>query len=90
MGPGEAEFAEEPAAGLDPGALNYFGRAFTANGEVRTAPVRLDSVAIGPHEDRDVTAVVNGGQMEQSLLGMGYLQRWGRIEIEGGELTLSS
>ncbi|WP_223421182.1 retropepsin-like aspartic protease family protein [Tateyamaria pelophila] len=77
------------AAGLDPGALNYFGRAFTANGEVRTAPVRLDSVAIGPHEDRDVTAVVNGGQMEQSLLGMGYLQRWGRIEIEGGELTLS-
>jgi len=27
--------------------------------------------------------------MSQSLLGMGYLQRWGRIEISGGELRLS-
>lgn len=77
------------AAGLDPDTLNYFGRAFTANGEVRTAPVRLDTVVIGPHEDRNVSAVVNDGQMEQSLLGMGYLQRWGKIEIADGTLTLS-
>jgi aspartyl protease family protein len=81
--------ADAAAAGLDPASLNYFGRAFTANGEVRTAPVRLDTVSIGSHEDRDVSAVVNDGQMEQSLLGMGYLQRWGRIEIAGGQLTLS-
>lgn len=77
------------AAGLHPEDLTYFGRAFTANGEVRTAPVRLDSIAIGPHEDHNVPAVVNEGQMAQSLLGMGYLQRWGRIEIQDGELTLS-
>ncbi|WP_420012226.1 retropepsin-like aspartic protease family protein [Tateyamaria sp.] len=81
--------ADAAAAGLNPETLNYFGRAFTANGEVRTAPVRLDTVAIGNIEDRDVPAVVNNGQMEQSLLGMGYLQRWGRIEISGNELTLS-
>ncbi|WP_415920448.1 TIGR02281 family clan AA aspartic protease [Tateyamaria sp. SN6-1] len=76
------------AAGLDPDNLNFLGRANTANGEVRTAPVRLDTVTIGPYEDRDVYAVVNGGEMRQSLLGMGYLQRWGRIEISGGEMTL--
>jgi aspartyl protease family protein len=81
--------ADAAAAGLDPAQLTYFGRAMTANGEVRTAPVRLDSVVIGPHEDRDVAAVVNDGQMAQSLLGMGYLQRWGKIEISGGEMKLS-
>ncbi|GGX46128.1 aspartyl protease [Tateyamaria omphalii] len=81
--------ADAAAAGLDPATLNFLGRAATANGEVRTAPVRLDTVAIGPHEDTNVPAVVNDGALDQSLLGMGYLQRWGRIEIEGGEMTLS-
>lgn len=76
-------------AGLDPDNLNYLGRAFTANGEVRTAPVRIDSIGIGPFTDRDVYAVVNGGEMDTSLLGMGYLQRWGRLAIEGNELTLT-
>lgn len=77
------------AVGLDPSNLVFLGRAATANGEVRTALVRLDTVAIGPHEDTNVPAVVNDGDLEQSLLGMGYLQRWGRIEIAGGEMTLS-
>lgn len=77
------------AAGLKPADLSYVGRAMTANGEVRTAPVKLESVTIGPHEDRDVFAVVNNGEMDRSLLGMGYLQRWGRIEISGNEMTLT-
>ncbi len=76
-------------AGIDPDGLAYLGRANTANGEVRTAFVRLDDVKLGRVTDRDVPAVVNQGQMEQSLLGMGYLQRWGRIEITGGELILT-
>lgn len=44
---------------------------------------------MGPAVDHNVPAVVNDGDMSQSLLGMGYLQRWGRIEISGGELRLS-
>ncbi|MEM9639330.1 MAG: TIGR02281 family clan AA aspartic protease, partial [Pseudomonadota bacterium] len=36
------------AAGLSVDDLNFTNRAMTANGEVRTAPVRLDSVTIGP------------------------------------------
>lgn len=81
--------ADARRAGLNPEALQYLGRAGTANGEVRTAFVRLDDVALGPAIDHDVPAVVNEGEMSQSLLGMGYLQRWGRIEITGGELRLS-
>jgi aspartyl protease family protein len=76
-------------AGLQPDALNYLGRANTANGEVSTAFVRLETVRLGDVTDRDVPAVVNGGELFQSLLGMGYLQRWGRIEIAGGELILT-
>lgn len=77
------------AAGIDPDDLNFIGRANTANGEVRTAPVRLDTLSLGPVVDRNVYAVVNDGEMRQSLLGMGYLQRWGKIEITGGELILT-
>ena len=76
-------------AGLAPETLNFLGRASTANGEVRTAAVRLDIVQIGPHTDTNVPAVVNDGELWQSLLGMGYLQKWGRIEIADGEMRLS-
>ncbi|WP_187430388.1 hypothetical protein ROLI_019530 [Roseobacter fucihabitans] len=81
--------ADASAAGLHPEDLNFTGRAMTANGEVRTAPVRLDTLRLGPAIDQHVTAVVNSGEMSQSLLGMSYLQRWGKIEISGGELTLT-
>ena len=76
-------------AGLDPDQLTYLGRANTANGEVRTAFVRLDAVQLGDVTDRNLVAVVNEGQMAQSLLGMGYLQRWGRLEIANNELILT-
>jgi aspartyl protease family protein len=75
--------------GLVTADLAYTGRAMTANGEVRTAPVRLDSVRLGPVEDRNIRAWVNEGEMDKSLLGMSYLQRWNRIEITGGALVLS-
>ena len=81
--------ADAERAGLDPANLAYQGRANTANGEVRTAFVRLDTVQLGTTIDTKVDAVVNQGEMDQSLLGMGYLQRWGRIEIAQGELILT-
>lgn len=77
------------AVGLDTADLAFVGRAGTANGEVRTAPVRLDSLTIGPLEDRGVAAVVNGGELGQSLLGMNYLQRFSRVEIADGKLILT-
>ncbi|MGB5864442.1 MAG: TIGR02281 family clan AA aspartic protease [Sulfitobacter sp.] len=76
-------------AGIDPETLNFIGVASTANGQVRTAPVRLNTVRLGGFTDTDVFASVNEGQMSGSLLGMGYLEKWGRIEISGGELRLT-
>jgi len=76
-------------AGLDVDTLSFIGTANTANGTVRTAPVRLNTVRLGDITDTDVYASVNGGEMDGSLLGMGYLEKWGRIEISGGELRLT-
>ena len=77
------------AAGLDPASLAYVGRANTANGMVRTAPVRLDRVTIGDITDINLRAWVNEGEMDQSLLGMSYLQRFAKIEITSGSLILT-
>lgn len=76
-------------AGLDPNDLPYIGRAMTANGEVRTAPVRLDTFSVGPIHDTGVSAIVNEGALDQSLLGMSYLQRYSSVEITAGKLVLS-
>ncbi|MCZ4261206.1 TIGR02281 family clan AA aspartic protease [Limimaricola sp. G21655-S1] len=76
-------------AGIDPEELTYLGSAVTANGTVRTARVRLDSVALGPIEDAGLSAVVTDGDLAGSLLGMGYLRLFGRIEIENGTLVLT-
>jgi len=75
--------------GIDPAALNYSSIANTANGAVRTAPVNLSEVALGGITDRNIPAVVNGGPMDASLLGMTYLGLYDRIEISDGQLVLS-
>ncbi|HEV8034151.1 retropepsin-like aspartic protease family protein [Yoonia sp.] len=75
--------------GIDANSLNYSGAASTANGVVRTAPVVLDQVRLGAITDRNVPAVVNGGEMDNSLLGMTYLGLYNRIEISNGELVLN-
>lgn len=62
-------------AGLEPATLNYFGTAMTANGRVATAPVRLGTFAIGGLTETDLPAVVNGGDLDTSLLGMSWLGR---------------
>lgn len=74
--------------GLSEDELIYFSEAMTANGPVRTAPVRLDRVALGPFEDSNVRAFVNEGEMTRSLLGMDYLNRFARLEINNGRLIL--
>ena len=76
-------------AGLDPDSLNFIGTANTANGQVRTAPVRIDTVRLGDITDTNVFASVNDGEMFGSLLGMRYLEKWGSIQIANGELRLT-
>lgn len=75
-------------AGLSEEDLIFFSEAMTANGPVRTAPVRLEDVALGPFQDQNVRAFVNEGEMDRSLLGMEYLSRFARLEISDGHLIL--
>ena len=75
-------------AGINVNGLAYLGRAETANGTVRTAAVRLDTVELGPFTDRNMPAAVNAGDMPGSLLGMRYLNRYDRLEIRDSTLVL--
>ena len=76
-------------AGLNTDDLAFIGRAGTANGTVSTAQVRLDSLTIGPLEDRGIAASVNGGELDKSLLGMSYLERFSSVQISDGRMILT-
>lgn len=78
--------AEKLGFGL--GDLRFLGTARTANGVTRTAQVRLQSVALGDHRSTDVRALVNEGELHAPLLGMGYLERFARIEITRDRLRI--
>jgi aspartyl protease family protein len=75
--------------GLAMDSLNYILPTSTANGTVYGAGVVLDRVELGGFADADVRAVVNGGRMSISLLGMDYLDRFRSFSVEGDRLLLS-
>lgn len=74
--------------GLDPSRLVFSQPAQTANGVVFSAPATLDSLRLGPFEDRNVAATVNGGALGVSLMGMSYLRRFARVTVEGDRMLL--
>lgn len=77
-------------AGLSPLTLDYDGSALTANGVIATATATVDTVTLGDRVDRDVEVSVNepDALLDSSLLGMAYLNRFGRISIADGRLRL--
>lgn len=74
--------------GLDPDNLAFLGRARTANGMVETAHARVDEITLGPVRFDHVEVAVNGGDMDGSLLGMAFLNRFARLEISDNQLVL--
>ena len=46
-------------------------------------------MTLGPVTDPVVSAEVNKMAMDSSLLGMSYLQRFGKIEIAGDHMVLT-
>jgi aspartyl protease family protein len=76
-------------AGLEMESLNFVVPTNTANGRVYGAGVVLDKIELGGFVDRDVRAMVNGGRMNDSLLGMDYLDRFRSFTVEGNTLLLS-
>ncbi len=89
-GASELVLTREDAAklGFGDGDLAFIGTARTANGITRTAPVRLERVMLGASEQQNVRALVNEGELHVSLLGMGYLSRFSRLEIAGDRLRI--
>jgi aspartyl protease family protein len=55
---------------------------------VRTARVHLKDLGVGELRDEAVAAWVNEGDMDTSLLGMAYLNRFDSIEIRDRKLIL--
>ncbi|HEY7459309.1 MAG TPA: TIGR02281 family clan AA aspartic protease [Xanthobacteraceae bacterium] len=61
----------------------------TANGEGRAKRVQLRSLSVGPITLRDVDAlVVEQGALGVNLLGMSFLRRLSRFEVDRGTLVL--
>jgi aspartyl protease family protein len=81
--------SDAASLGMDPTELYFGGSAMTANGLVVTAPITLERVTLGAQVDHNVKAVVNGGDMDTSLLGMTYLTRFGHIEITNNQMVLT-
>lgn len=76
-------------AGIDTKALTYRVPVLTANGRAMAARIRLDKVAIGPLDRKEVDALVaQPGALTQSLLGMSFLSRLRSYEFSGDFLTL--
>jgi clan AA aspartic protease (TIGR02281 family) len=74
--------------GLNVESGEFTSRARTAGGYTPVAPVRLQRIALGDREARNVPAVVSSVDLGVSLLGMSYLQRLRRVTIEDDVLRL--
>lgn len=84
--------AENAAAlGIRPAESDFTQRVSTANGSVLTAPIRLDSISVGPITERNVDALVSRpGILTTNLLGQSFLQRLPSYEVRGDRLILRS
>ncbi len=80
--------ADARRLGFDPEKLRFTGFAATANGMVRTAPIRLGFIAIGRFQVTGLPASVNRAAMRDSLLGMRFLERLRSYEVRDGLLIM--
>ena len=78
-------------AGISLAGLGYDVPVTTANGQALAAEVRLDEVAVGPIVMRNVRALVaKPGALEESLLGMSFLERLKSYAVERDRLVLTA
>ncbi|MEE7455658.1 TIGR02281 family clan AA aspartic protease [Methylorubrum populi] len=84
--------AESAAAlGIRPPESAFTQRVSTANGTALTAPIRLDSITVGPITERNVDAMVSRpGVLTLNLLGQSFLTRLPSYEVRGDRLILRS
>lgn len=82
-------FEDAVRVGIDPATLEFSRVIMTANGQARAAPIRLESVAVGPIMRENVGAsVTEKGTLGESLLGMSFLSTLGSLQIQTDEMRL--
>lgn len=75
--------------GLNPHSLNFSGRSRTANGIAKVAPVILDRISIEGITLKNVSALVSEpGKLSTNLLGMSFIGRLNRVEMQDGRMVL--
>jgi aspartyl protease family protein len=78
-------------AGIETRGLAFDVPVSTANGSALAAEIRLDEIAVGPIVMRNVPALVGRpGALEESLLGMSFLERLKSYTVERGRLILTA
>jgi aspartyl protease family protein len=80
--------ADARATGIEPDRLAFTGRALTANGPVRLAPVTLREIRIGQLGIQNVPGAVLE-HLDVSLLGMSFLSRLRSYQMADGRFTIS-
>lgn len=80
--------ADAARLGWLPENLRFTRQYTTANGIGRGAPVRLDSLAVGPIAYSNLPASVNEAPMAESLLGMAFLRRLESYEVRRDVMIL--
>lgn len=74
--------------GINPDRLTFNQRYQTANGTVWGASTTIGSIMVGPIRFHNIGASVNGAPMDQSLLGLAFLDRLSGYEVSGDTLIL--
>lgn len=74
--------------GYDLADLDYNQTVSTANGRTQVAIVRLGEIDLGGIRAQNVAATVHREGLDQSLLGMNFLDRLSGFERRGDELVL--
>ena len=78
-------------AGVNTAGLEFDVPVTTANGPALAAEVRLNEIAVGPIVMRNVRALVaRPGALEESLLGMSFLERLHGYAVERDRLILTA
>jgi aspartyl protease family protein len=84
-------YEDAQRAGINLSNSDFTGRAQTANGVARFAPVTIDQITIGAVTVRNVRgSVAEPGRMGVTLLGMSFLGRLKRTEMRDGLLVLEN
>ncbi len=77
-------------AGIETRSLNYNVRVQTANGTTLAAAVVIDRLVVGSIERRRVSALVaQPGMLDQSLLGLNFLNSLQSFTVSGRQMILT-